>query len=57
MDRDTKVSNPNVVVSRIVMMRDVHIFRGIDVGGSNHRYLSYLGLCFSTLLHFPFSFS
>jgi len=32
MDRDTGVSKPNATGSRMVMMRDVHIFRCINVG-------------------------
>lgn len=56
MDRDTGVSKPNVMVSRMVMIRDVHIFRYIDVGGTNYGYMSYPSL-FSNLLHLPFAFS
>ena len=51
MDTDTGVSKPNAMGSRTTMMRDYHIFRCIDVGGSNHGYMSYPSLCFSTLLH------
>lgn len=52
MDRVTGFSNPNAMVSRMVMMSDVHIFRCIKVGGSNRGYMSYLDLFFH-----PFSFS
>jgi len=57
MERDTRVSKPNVMGSRVVMMRDAHAFRCIDVEGSNRGYMSYVDPFFSTLLHFPFAFS
>jgi len=36
VDWDTKVSRPNAMGSRVVMMRDAHIFGCINVGGGNH---------------------
>lgn len=40
MDREKGVSKPNAMGSRMLMVRDVHIFRCTDVGGSNHGYMS-----------------
>ena len=36
VDGDTGVSRQNATGSRVVMMRDVHMFGCMNVGGSNH---------------------
>jgi len=36
VDWDTRVSRPNAMGSRMVMMRDVHILGCMNVAGRNH---------------------
>lgn len=36
VDLETRVSRPNAMGSRVVMMRNSHIFGCVNVGGTNH---------------------
>ena len=50
--RDTRVSRPNAMGSRVVMMRDVHIFGCMNVGGRNLLIFHRATLLFDLIVKF-----